>query len=465
MYALGELEEFEGDVQFELAMRELGASAASKDMDTAMRHLRTSLEHLHAAERVDGRLDARAYLGPLQALLAFTEGTPVAHADVVNARTTINEYLLGYRGLRRHWRQGYADACDGWATLLGLLAAAQNADDANWFRPSDVIQAAASLYAAETSISLISRDGTAPATQTGIATLVRPTIVQSFVAHQPATQFLDTWLQEVAPDSTEALVAAVRQLRDDVHLTHLPKADGGSTAHGPADEPEVDNSWVDLLKNAIAQAPLEFHAMHLVRRVVDDVDRLVPEHARPVLPELTSLVAHLVRFTAWMLNQPQRGQQRFPLYGLTLTEEGDPQLERRFADAIYGWLVAAGLDASVEQLHAGGRADVVVHFPGSRFFIEAKRIKEPESDTEAFAHYGQQAVQYATSSTPIAFLAIIDYSRRQTRLDLPSVFWTDHQHLPDVPTAYALIGLRVQANVASPSTATKNYRRTKKNSK
>ncbi|WIB12604.1 hypothetical protein [Curtobacterium sp. MCPF17_052] len=454
MQALGELDAFEGDVQFELALRSLAAVGTAQGTDEALAHLRDAVARFESAERHDGRVDAAAYLATVRALLRFADGGVVTDDDVAAARFRVNDYIRGYRGLRRHWRQGHADVCSGWVQLTDLLAAAASADDQHWFAPATVISAAGTLYSAETSIELVVRDK-GDAAQRGISALVRPRLAEAFAAHQPAEVFLDTWLASVSTGQSQDLIDGVRQLRADLEARSGPKAEGGTDDNAHA------ASIAQIIRDAAAAVPTPDRSdIRLVRRIIGDISRIAPDAVSDCGPELAALVLALVRFAGWVTNQPQTGPRLLPFLGPSVTEEGKNRNEAFLADSICGWLLGAGLTAEVEpQAIAGDRADVRVTFPGCRFYVEVKRILSTEEDGAAAAHYGDQAAQYAVTSEPITFLALLDYSRRVTRLDLDTAIWTTSHSLPEVQRAYALTGIRIQANVATPSAATKAYRR------
>lgn len=461
--ALGSFDEFEADVHFELAMHQLGMACAATNDAVALEGIRATVEHLRVTERWDNRVDARAYLTPLEALVRFAHGGTVTADDVAEARVRISEYLIGYRGLHRHWRQGHADVTDGWAVLLQLLADAARAEDEHWFAPADVIGAVASLYVAETSIELVARNSdTSAFVQSGVSALVRPRLVATFSDHPPAAGFLDRWLADNAArrETDPVLIGAVESLRAAVldQGTQYPKAERGPGEASGSTLPSTDDAAfiADVLRTR--RQPTQ-HEIRLTRRVVDDISRIVPSHLMTVRPQVVSLVLGIVQFTSHMLNQPQDARKALPFLGAMITENGKPVVEEKLRDALCTWLIAASLNADPEpQAVAGGRADIRVAFPEAVFYIEVKRVLTQEDDERASAHYGDQAAQYAVTSVPITFLALLDYGFRRTRLDLETVIWTTPHTLPGVASPYALTGLRIQTNVATPSAATRSYR-------
>lgn len=460
---LGSSDEFEADVHFELAMHQLGAACAATNGAVALDGIRATVEHLRITERWDDRVDARAYLTPLEALVRFASGGTVTANDVAEARVRVSEYLVGYHGLHRHWRQGHADVTAGWALLLQLLTDAVGAEDEHWFAPADVIGAVASLYVAETSIELVARDcNSSPIVQAGVSALVRPRLVAAFSDHPPAAGFLDRWLVDNAArqDTEPVLISAVKSLRAAVfdQGTHRPKDECGPGDGSGSALPGTDAATflADVLRTR--RQPTQ-HEIRLTRRVVADISRIVPSHLMTIRPQVTSLVLGIVQFTSHMLNQPQDARKALPFLGAMVTEDGKPVVEEKLRDALCTWLIAASLSADPEpQAVAGGRADIRVTFPEAVFYIEVKRVLNQEDDKRASAHYGDQAAQYAVTSAPITFLALLDYGFRNTRLDLETVIWTTPHMLPGVASPYALTGLRIQANVATPSAATRSYR-------
>jgi len=98
------------------------------------------------------------------------------------------------------------------------------------------------------------------------------------------------------------------------------------------------------------------------------------------------------------------------------------------------------------------RADVLVTFhDAERFVIEVKRITESATDAELSDSFGDQAGQYTLTGPPFAFLAVLDLTHWESRLPISASFWVVPWRVPTTDEMRALTGLRVLADVATPS--------------
>lgn len=442
-------------VEFELGMYALGIAGTADDDERALEHLRDAISHLHDA---GDRADALAFGTPLKALLRYIDGDSLTAEDVLTARSRVDEYLLGYAGLNRHWRQGRADTSRSWSILLSALADASSADADDWFEPSDIIQAASSLYTEQMSVDVVTLDPDEPTSGRAVTSLLRPRLLQSFRSHAPSVRFIDEWLRRARaarlPDVD--LIAAVEKFRDAVVDDDRPKV-----SRGPADRvrsafplnPQLDRFF--HVRDAASMLATRIES-DLTRRIIGEISAIQPDAAAACGSDLFALAFTLVQFTSFHLNQKQTGQRKIPWLGAEPDSEGHLPKEYVLSDALNTWFHAANLHATVEAAHSGGGdADLAVTFPTSSFFIEVKRVLTVEEDADAFEHYGDQAVQYAVSTTPIVFLALLDYVQRTVRIDLDGVVWT-RPHQPTLQSrVYALTGFRVQASAASPSVSSR----------
>jgi len=461
MTNIGGIDEFEADAAFELGMYGLGIACAEKTPEAALEGIRTAIEYLRQAEKWDGRLDARAYLLPLEGLLLYAEGAQISKVDAETARQNVNEYLLGYKGLNRHWRQGRADTSIGWSMLLGLLNEAAQSTTTHWFDPSAVIEAAASLYLAEFSIEMIARvvDDRVGRPRS-VSVLIRPKLIESFSAHSPSLEFIDRWLDRSRSSelSNKALISAVESLRAEISInrgedSNVSVGDGNPKA-------EVDVALREFFEHhAAIKRTVSLNESNLVRRVIADIERVKPVNVIETIADLTALVLALVQFTAFHLDQKQSGSRRIFWLGNVPDENGHYPKEHVLSDALSGWLCANGLRAQIEVINiGGGEVDLAVRFSDHSFYIEVKRVLSKEEDDAATAHYGDQASQYAATDVPIVFLALLDYARRSVRIDLDGAIWT-RAHQPDPQSRqYALTGFRVQGNVEPPSASSRRRR-------
>lgn len=99
----------------------------------------------------------------------------------------------------------------------------------------------------------------------------------------------------------------------------------------------------------------------------------------------------------------------------------------------------------------GGRADVIVNIDNQQFVIEVKRIMTTMSDKDLVNAFGGQACSYTLAGPPFAFLAALDLTHRTIRLSTNSSFWVDSWTQPASGDIRALTGMRVLADVDTPS--------------
>lgn len=448
--ALQHVDEFSSTILFERGMDALAQAAAASDPAASVERLRQTVWFL---EQAGERVDALAYVTPLRGLVRFLDGGDVTAAEVQEAQHRVHEYLLGYRGLNSHWRQGRADASRGWSMLLEMLAAAEGMHDTTWFSAADVIEAGAALYAAETAVSVVARNDPSPV-KPG-RDLARKHVYDVFSANPSASSLLDKWLSR-SESQQSPLHAAVLTLRD-----ALQEVDPATVAAADASVDDVEEAVRTLLAGLqAAQRPASFAETLLLRRVIADIEAIVPTETQAVASSLTAVVLTLIQMTQYLLNMKQSGERKIAWLGGGPNEKGRFPKEYVLSEQIISWFQASGLRVQAEAVNVGGGdVDVAIRFPLHTFYIEVKRVTTTEGDRAASDHYGDQATQYAATDIPIVFLALLDYVSRAVRVDLNGVVWTV-EHQPDPQSrVYALTGFRVQANVASPSAASRRPRR------
>jgi hypothetical protein len=420
LVALAGIDEFASTVAFERGLHQLQHALGGTDTHAGVAALRKAIGFLNDAGQ---RRDARAYAVPLTALLRFLEGGTVTDSDVLDARTAVHEYLLGYRGLHRHWRQGRADASRSWSMLLDMLTATAGVDEPVWFTPSDIIEAAAALSTAQ------------PAADT----------------------YLDMWLQQDAKSPEPSPVRdGVIALRDAIR-----GRDASAVATDVALMPHVAAAIESLLAAlVVAERPASYMETQLLRRIVDYIEQIVPADTKAVASSLSAVVLTLVQMTEYLLNKKQSGERKISWLGGGPDDAGLFPKEFVLSEEITRWFSATGLRVQVEAVNvSGGDADVAIRFPRHTFYVEVKRVTSGEEDAAASAHYGDQATQYAANDVPITFLTLLDYVHRVVRIDLEGVVWTtSHTPTPNSRT-YALTGFRIQAHLDSPSAASRRPRR------
>ncbi|WP_167045035.1 hypothetical protein [Salinibacterium sp. ZJ454] len=454
MADLGSIAEYEADAAFELGLHHLGVACVSTSQEQALQSLRDAVEEFELAERWESRVDARAYLGPIRGLLRFVDGNEVSREEVMQARAVVGEYMLGYRGLQRHWRQGRADLTDGWSGLLGLLSAAAEGSTPAWFNPTSIIEGAARLLVADTTLTLIVR--TPEDTATGVVALVEPRIAADFANQPPSADFIDKWLDaaRAATEPDEEMIGAVSGLRQTVTRAASNPEDGGpgNSPGGSAERSLAD--FRNLYQTHRRQ--LNLTEEKIAHRVFRDIEQIVPETMQDVPEEISGVVTELVKFTSHFLSLRQSGA-RSPAWlvgGRDL--EGHFPKEHVLSDALRTWFQPNFGNVTVEDADvAGGFADVVLRYPRCAFYVEVKR-EEANADNDLLVEkYGDQAAQYAVANAPVAFLAVLDYAERLTRIDLEGTMWTiPHRH-DGASRDYALTGIRIQGNLSSPSASSR----------
>ena len=428
--------------------------SSATDGGTGIDALRQAVAFL---KKAGDRADALAFRTPLNGLLRFIDGGQVTTDEVTAAKEAVHTYLLGYRGLQHHWRQGRADTSRGWSQLLEMLAGASRIDDTNWFSPIDVITAAGALFIAKSTVDVISSDDEP---ELSIAGLVRPRIISALAKHAPSVEFLDAWLDaEPAGTDQRPMRAAVEQLRSEIAKpSGAPLAFSNSVSKGTYEQVQ---EFLDGL--VAAQRQPTATDVFLSRRVLADIEAIVPEEVTEVASSLMGVILTLVQFTAFHLNLKQTGQRKVAWLGEVPDSDGKYPKEHVLSDHLAAWFNATGMRLQLETVNTGGGdADIAIRFPNHTFYVEVKRVLSKEDDAAATSHYGTQAAQYAGADVPIVFLALLDYVKRAVRIDLDGTIWT-RPHQPDPASrTYAITGYRIQGNVESPSKATANWRKPKK---
>ena len=165
------------------------------------------------------------------------------------------------------------------------------------------------------------------------------------------------------------------------------------------------------------------------------------------------MIAATVMYSAYLIDNVQSGERKVPFLGLS--EPPFPK-EHNLADGLNDRFLAAGLPSQIERTNTGGgRVDIALQFDRFRLCIEVKRELTSRTDADLFVSYADQAVQYASTSVALAFLAVLDFSKHLVRVDLDHAFWTTAHQTP-ASRVYAVTGLRVQGNVDSPSKGSKS---------
>lgn len=476
----------EADAAVELGMHSLAVAAGAGSLPEAITALSRSSQWLSFALDIDQRNDAQTFLLAIRSLLKYSKGVPVSESDVRELEEAVCHYQSGFVGLIPHWRQPRADSAATWLNLVYSLEDVASIANPGWYEPAKLIGAAAEVYSAHRSLELIVAPGTPrgsnagqeelPTRQQGIAAIVQPQIEAGIASEGNAIALLGRWLElqthlESKPAQTK--VDAVVELRQ--HLlereTAPPKAQSASV--GLPDEVRealnlnnlqstIVNSaiesaplLVDVLKEIVAEKwPLDTTQSQILRRLMLAAERTVDGGLDGYRAEASTILTHLVRFTAFHLDHGHSGERGIAWWNKL--ENGNFPAEHVLAEELNRWLYSANLHSYVEMPNvAGGRVDIIVQFARCRIAIEVKRELVERSKEQLTDQYGAQAVQYASTDIAVAFLAVLDFSPRTTRIDLDGVLWTTEVQLDPSSRRYALMSTRIQANVQPPSAASK----------
>lgn len=478
MLQLVDDEDVEGDVAMELGAYRLVKAAESPTAVQAIAELQESTRWFARADDAEERRDAPAFRLATSSLLAFADGGHIATETVESLEAAATDYLLIYRNLEPHWRQPRAQAMVEWVSLVESMRRVSALDEPAWFEPAALIGQAAALFSAHQSLTLVVHLGDTPGGDSessqapGIAAIVQPRIKAGFASQAHSISFLDQWLAE----KERQLGSGEEVSEEDRHFFQSIAEFAAQTDEsppksfsGPSAEVAVARSVLqsvatsadDALQNAIVHAaplvvparPLGLEEERVVRRILDESASITEPFAPEVEKEVICLLAVMVKYSSYLINQVQSGERKIPFLGHS---KAPFPKEHLLADGLNDHLLFAGLPSQIERTDVGGgRVDIALQFARFQLFIEVKRELTVRSDSDLFASYADQAVQYAATDVPLAFLAVLDFSRHAVRVDLEHAFWTA-AHKTATSRVYAVTGLRVQGNVASPSKSSKS---------
>lgn len=451
--ALKNVEGVEDDVAFELGMLHLGAALQAKRLDNVVQRLRKAHTWLASSAAAGERLDATLFSTTVNLLIRYAEGGDVSTDDADRVHRLASNYLLGYRGLARHWRQGRADTAAGWSTLISQLAAVRGLELGGWYEPAKMISAAIDVYVAQNTLELVTKPDGSTANSPGISALVRPRLVQGYGAAAAPISFLDTWARD-QPECVDT--SGVDELRRDL-LAAAPTGDAAldegqhvaQALHAAGVQGGLAGELVAVF--GAAHRPIDLAVLNITSRTRDEINAVTPVAQFEL--ELRALLLGIVSFASFSLDEVQQ-TARSPVW--LKVKPGDDPHEHPLADELRKWLLARSLQVVTEVANVGGgRADLRVSFPRVTFHIEVKRMGADRTNEQLANQFGDQAVQYQATGAPVALLAVLDYHRRKTRIDLPNSIWTQKFQPNAASRTYSLTGIRVQTAVESPSAASK----------
>jgi hypothetical protein len=480
MLQLADDEEVECDIAMELGAYRLVCAAGSSTAEQAIAELRTSSEWFARADGTEERRDAPAFRLAADSLLAFADGGTVTAEQVESMEAAASDYLQLYRNLEPHWRQPRAQAIVEWVSLVQSMRRVSELTKPAWFEPAALIDQAAALFSAHQSLTLVVqwgdalavRPGMASTSNLGIAAIVQPKIKSGFAGQAHSMVFLDRWLE-----SRERLLADGEKMsNEDLRFIHAitDVANGANESPPkPFSEPSMAISAArafltssrvnasETLRVEVVNAtplvvpvrPLSLEAERVVRRILADSTAIAGPFPIEVEQAALSTISVMVMYSAYLIDNVQSGERKVPFLGF-----GKPPFpkEHNLADGLNDRFLAAGLPSQIERTDTGGgRVDIALQFDRFQLYVEVKRELTSRADADLFASYASQAVQYASTSVALAFLAVLDYSKHLVRVDLDHAFWTAAHQTP-ASRVYAVTGLRVQGNVDSPSKGSKS---------
>lgn len=464
LQALAGHDDLDSDAAMELGLNALACAAAEDDAEAVRSGLDEARRWFGVARTDEARPDAVAFDAVIGGVIDQTAGQALPEPRYQAICDSVYEYLDGYAGVSRGWRAPRAHSTTAWMELLGRL---QQADTDSWYDPARTIESLARIMSAETTMLLVVNTGGIESHQRGIRALVRPRVEAIAAENAQVLSHIRRWLAAPKQDTETSLQNAVEALLRQLEATPPKKAPSESVPKLDAIRdllnltPEAATVMADAAKAhpelLDVYAQLAVHASppgYAEEQLLDDLLVQCAAAAEGGIDryrtELTVVLNHLVRFGAFHLNEGQSGVRAAPWYA---SEKPWPQ-EHELADDLNRTLCIAGLRSIVEAPNtSGGRVDIMITFPRCKIFIEVKRTKQVRSDSQLVEDYGAQAVQYAATDIPLAFLVVADYSRRKTRLDLPATFRVAPVRLHPESRHHALTTLRLQANVAPPSTS------------
>lgn len=457
-------EDLDADAAMELGLHDVAVATAKSTVDDVRAGLSGALDWFQRAYQEEGRSDAAAFSAVIRGVMTQTAGDTLSTDVYRSICDTVYEYLDGFIGGDVGWRGARPHAAGAWMELLGVL---QQAKTDKWYNPPLTIQSLARTLAAHsTMMVVVNPGGTA-----GVRALVQPHVDALVGSSAGVADYVRRWLEMSGPTEDPALVHAVEDLLVHVEAPPALKGDRGSFTPGDAIRaqlnltPELAEVVSDALdatpelrpvleRIAVYSTPPSYTEEKVLEKVLDQCDQHADGGIAAFRPELTIVLTNLIRFTAYHLNQGQNGERSAPWLTKKKNANGVEvwPLEHELADDLNQMLNMQRLKAYVEVVNtSGGRVDIAIVFERCTLYIEVKRTDENLSDEQLQKDFGTQAVQYAATDIPVAFLAVADYSRRRTRLDLPAVVQVRPHRESPTSRQHALVSVRLQANVSTPS--------------
>jgi len=475
LVALAKHHSLDTDAAMELGFRKIASAVMHTDPNAARGDLSDALRWFDLAYLDDARADASAFRAVLAGVAEHVAGHAIPEERFGAIAEAVYEYLDGYRGVQPGWRGARAGTTSAWLTLLTQL---RTAETDRWFDTGTTLRALAHAFAAEQTMVLVVRPGMSePASQVGVRELVWPRIDELVHGNHSAVTHIQRWLATAAEPADSSTRAAVEALL--ARLQESPSKKAGSESVRLPDAIRkslhlTDDALFELecavasepsLATVFEQIALQVSSLNIAE---DDVltsllaqcEEKAQGGINSYCTELTVLLTNLIRYTAWQLNISQSPSRLSPWM---VRAQPWPD-ENVLADHLNTALIMAGRDSVVEMPNvAGGRVDIAVRFDQRcTLYIEVKTVDQDRSDENFVEDFGTQAIQYAATNIPVAFLIVADYVPRRVRRDLGGLFNVAQMQLEPASRRHALVTVRLQANVAPPSaTSAKRIKRKK----
>lgn len=457
-------DDLDSEAAMELGLYSVACAAAQTDVEEVRERLAEARHWFDVARRDEARPDAVAFDAAIGGVIDQTRGMELPANRYEAIRNCVYTYLDGFIGVAPGWRFPRANTTTAWMDLLSQL---NQASTDRWYNPPRTIESLALALAAERTMTLVVNPG-GVASQIGVRALVQPRVESLARENGQVLSHLRKWLatqNNTADDKVQGAVIellaqlealppkaqgesrpALDTIRERLHLT--PEA-----ARVMADAAEATPELLPIYERlTLYTSPPRYSEQALLDQILVDCDRHADGGIAPYRLELGQVLNHLVRFASFHLDAGQSGERAVPWFA----SEAPWPAEHQVADDLNEVLCMAGFNSIVERPNtAGGRLDIAVTFQRCRICIEVKRVTTTRTDAQFVDSYGAQAVQYAATDIPVAFLVVADYARRATRLDLTGAFHVSPVRLQPESRQHALTTLRLQANVASPSSASR----------
>ncbi|MET8700728.1 hypothetical protein ABZW10_17915 [Kitasatospora sp. NPDC004723] len=425
------------DAAFELALADLREALQQDQYATMAAQLAATQQRLAEVIATDpDRLDAQLYHSAIDAVLGLS--APDAPTRVPAAAATLRSTLQRYRSWRWHtttpaWAQPRQRDITAWIELTLRLdtAAPHMGSDNPWYeRGQGILTALLSAYTAHSTVAVLTG---APAAAV-IETLVAPVIEDTFLQRENR---IDTLRYALTHDDELRQDPAAQELY--AALLQRAAAPDGAVGTTTAGDPGKARRWHRLaatipqefaaLVESIDEGALD--AMELALRAREDVvapitdakySRLMRDLTSQLakssdwLPDIADPFALLldatVRYAYICYDIGRKMGGSYTEYLRLRDKDGkkqkvDEALFHQHYREVLTFSALFGIVNSEVIDRGGGRADILVSFPATRFNVECK-IEEDDATETGLRKYVAQAAEYQNTSAAFAILLVLD---------------------------------------------------------